>query len=105
MGLSLLLSVFQARYRDVVQIWEVLLQAGFFLTPIFYPMSIIPEKYYFYIYLNPISGIVQFARMALLEQHLLDLKVLAYTVGCVLMTFVFGFIVFKYLSRNVAEKL
>src|SRR5437868_2321876 len=38
LGLSLLLSAAYVKYRDVNYIWEVILQAGFYLTPIIYPI-------------------------------------------------------------------
>lgn len=104
-GISLFLSVLQVKYRDIVQIWEVLLQAGFFLTPIIYPMSMIPEKYYFYVYLNPVAGIIQFARMAVLNKEILAVNVLVYTICFVMIVCFLGLILFKNLSRNVAEKL
>jgi len=104
-GVSLFLSVLQVRYRDIIQIWEVLLQAGFFLTPIIYPLSFVPEKYYFYVYLNPIAGIIQFARTAVLDQSFLDPKIVLYSIIFVFTACILGFLLFKRLSRNIAEKI
>src|SRR4051812_46075806 len=39
LGLSLFLAAAFVKYRDVSYIWEVILQAGFYLTPILYPLS------------------------------------------------------------------
>ena len=39
LGLSLFLSAAFVKYRDVQYIWEVILQAGFYLTPILYPLT------------------------------------------------------------------
>lgn len=105
LGVSLFLSVLQVRYRDVIQIWEVLMQAGFFLTPIIYPLALIPEKYYFYLYLNPMAGIIQFARMAILDREILDFSVLVYGFVFVCLSFILGLLLFKRLSRNIAEKI
>lgn len=105
LGVSLFLSVLQVRYRDVVQIWEVLLQAGFFLTPVIYPMTTVPVKYYFYVYLNPMAGIIQFARTAVLDQQILALPVVAYTLIFIVVVVSSGFFLFKKLSRNIAEKI
>ncbi len=41
LGLSLILSALFVKYRDVSFIWEVLLQAGFYITPILYPLTLI----------------------------------------------------------------
>lgn len=45
-GLSLILAALYVYYRDLNQIWEVIVQLGFFLCPICYPLSTIPENIY-----------------------------------------------------------
>ena len=65
LGLSLFLSVAFVKFRDISYIWEVILQAGFYLTPILYAMSLIPslaaQKI---ILLNPMAQAIQDARYA-----------------------------------------
>lgn len=65
LGLSLFLSAAFVKYRDVNYIWEVVLQAGFYLTPILYPLSLITslglQKL---IMLNPMAQAIQDARYA-----------------------------------------
>lgn len=63
LGLSLFLSAAFVKYRDINYIWEVLLQAGFYATPILYPLSLIPnvtiQKLMFF---NPLAQTIQDAR-------------------------------------------
>lgn len=63
LGISLLLSALFVRFRDVGYIWEVILQAGFYATPILYTLSRIPshtaQKI---IMLNPMAQSIQDAR-------------------------------------------
>jgi lipopolysaccharide transport system permease protein len=66
-GLSLGLSVLFLRYRDLNQIWDVVLQAGFFAAPIVYPLRILPERFHAYLYLFPVTSVVQFSRAVLVE--------------------------------------
>jgi len=65
LGLSLFLSAAFVKFRDISYIWEVILQAGFYLTPILYAMSLIPslaaQKI---ILLNPMAQAIQDARYA-----------------------------------------
>jgi lipopolysaccharide transport system permease protein len=65
-GLSLASSVLFLRYRDLNQVWDVVLQAGFFLAPIVYPLSILPERFHKYLYLWPPTPVIQFARSVLI---------------------------------------
>jgi len=64
-AISLPLSALNVYYRDVYQVWDIALQAGFFLTPIFYSADLIPGKYRGLYMLNPMARIVQCARKIL----------------------------------------
>jgi lipopolysaccharide transport system permease protein len=57
-GLGLLLSSLYVYFRDMSQIWEVAIQAGFFLCPIVYPLSVIPEQYQYIYSLNPMTVLI-----------------------------------------------
>ncbi len=62
-GVSLILSALFVKYRDISYIWEVLLQAGFYATPILYPMSLISNiNIQKIIFLNPLAQAIQGAR-------------------------------------------
>ena len=62
-GFSLASSVLFLRYRDLNQIWDMVMQAGFFLAPIIYPLGVIPERFHFYLYLWPPTPIIEFSRV------------------------------------------
>lgn len=63
LGLSLLLSALFVKYRDVSYIWEVALQAGFYITPILYPVALITNQtLQKFIMLNPLAQAIQDAR-------------------------------------------
>ncbi len=64
-GLAFFLSALYVRFRDVSYIWEVVIQAGFFATPIFYALSRVPHEYAKFLILNPMAQIIQDARYAL----------------------------------------
>jgi ABC-2 type transport system permease protein len=63
LGLSLFLAAAFVKYRDINYIWEVILQAGFYLTPILYPLSKITNiTFQKLIILNPMAQSIQDAR-------------------------------------------
>lgn len=68
LALAFFLSALYVKYRDISYMWELLLQAAFYATPILYPMSFVTEKSTFLaklILLNPMAQIVQDARFVL----------------------------------------
>lgn len=62
LALAFFLSALFVRFRDINYIWEVIMQAGFYATPIFYPMTLVPPKYAKILLINPVAQIMQDAR-------------------------------------------
>jgi ABC-2 type transport system permease protein len=65
-ALAFLLSALYVRFRDVSYIWEVIIQAAFYGTPILYKLTIVPHDVAKIIILNPMAQIIQDARYALI---------------------------------------
>jgi ABC-2 type transport system permease protein len=71
-GLGMLLSALFVRYRDIEPIWDVILQAMFYATPIFYTVSLVKEKsgsdlIAKLIMCNPFAALLQQMRHALID--------------------------------------
>lgn len=58
-GLALIFSSLAVQFRDVIHIVPNILMLTFFLTPILYPSTIIPERYDFLLALNPVAHLIQ----------------------------------------------
>jgi ABC-2 type transport system permease protein len=70
LGLSLFLSAAFVKFRDIGYIWEVILQAGFYMTPILYPLSQIPNiTFQKIILLNPMAQAIQDSRYSLVSHQ------------------------------------
>ncbi|HRJ06823.1 MAG TPA: ABC transporter permease [Candidatus Saccharibacteria bacterium] len=72
LGLSFLLSALYVRFRDINYVWEVLLQAGFYVTPIIYPLSEVAKRSEAaanILLLNPVAQIIQDARYSLITHE------------------------------------
>ena len=105
LGVGYLLIALYAKFRDVRNIWEVLLQLGFWLTPIIYTLSIVPERFHWWIYLNPLTRVIQYSREAVIEGHLSNLDGI---LGLYLMAgaiFIVGYLVFRSRAKYFAEEL
>jgi ABC-2 type transport system permease protein len=69
LGLSYFLAAAFVKFRDLNYIWEVVLQAGFYITPIIYPLTMVPSIILQKILLlNPIAMAIQDARFNLVTQ-------------------------------------
>ncbi len=66
LALAFFLSALFVRFRDINYIWEVVMQAGFYAVPIFYPITMVPERFSKILLLNPVAQIMQDARHAVI---------------------------------------
>jgi lipopolysaccharide transport system permease protein len=105
LGFCLGTSVLFLRYRDLNQVWDVVVQAGFFIAPIIYPLDIIPERYHVYLYVWPPTPVIQFSRMVLVEGAVPTLKAHLLLAGVALAAFAAGVAVFRAYSPGAAEEL
>jgi len=59
LGLGLFLAALNVRYRDVRYILPFFIQLLIFVTPVIYPISIVPEKFRWLLSLNPMTGAIE----------------------------------------------
>jgi len=102
-GFSLAASVLFLRYRDLNQVWDVVTQAGFFLAPIVYPLSTLPHKFHFYLFLWPPTPIIEFSRALLVSGTTPSLRAHACLLALVASTLALGIAVFKRFDPHAAE--
>ena len=104
-GLSLPLSVLNVHYRDIRSIWTIVVQAAFFLTPIFYKLEFLPEQVQQVVQFSPLTQIVVMSHQVVLENQLPDPFWFSYLVFSVLAIFLVGLYIHKKFSVNLVEKL
>ncbi|MBI5375583.1 MAG: ABC transporter permease [Candidatus Schekmanbacteria bacterium] len=102
-GMVLLTSGLNVYFRDVKYIVEATLLILFYLSPVFYPVSMVPERFMGIYMLNPMAGIITFYRNILLDGKLPDLSLVVSTLISCLIIFFAGFIVFKRCEPAFAD--
>jgi lipopolysaccharide transport system permease protein len=104
-GISLILASLFVYYRDLNQIWDIVVQLGFFLSPIVYPLSIIPTKYIPYYILNPMTVLVETYRNFLIYGSLPGLRSVLYLIFAGIILLLVGTGIFRRLERRFAEEI
>ncbi len=105
LGIAWALSALNVFLRDIGQIIGVFVNIWFFLTPIMYPLHLIPESLQKLYNLNPMLHAVEAYRVALLGKANLDLEGLTYLLIVGLVTFAVGGLIFKKLKPAFADVL
>lgn len=101
-GLSLFLSVANLFYRDIQYLTTLGLFIWMYITPIFYPLSLVPKEYLWLYKLNPMVGIVEGYRSALLNMPF-DRPTIIISALISLIIFIWGFWVFKKSEKVFAD--
>lgn len=104
-GFSWFLSSLGVYIRDISQLIGLIMQALMFLSPIFYPISIIPENLRFVYYLNPLTYVVEDMRRILMWGQMPDWKftILGIVLGIII--FFLGLVWFRKTKRGFADVL
>lgn len=104
-GLGVFLGIINVFSRDVGQVMAVIMQLWFWLTPIVYVKSVVPDSVHAYINLNPMTGLVAIYQDALLLNQAPDFSTLipAAIVAAVAVTA--SFILFRRASPELVDAL
>jgi lipopolysaccharide transport system permease protein len=102
LGIGTLLAALNAAYRDFRYVIPFLVQIWLFATPVAYPASLVPEKWRWVIYLNPMSGLVGGFRSAFLGAPF-DLLGLAIAGVVSLIVFIAAVAYFERVERSFAD--
>lgn len=104
-GVSLILCSFYLKFRDLSHLWGVVLQIGFWMTPVVYLLTTIPEKFRQILFLNPMARIITDARNALIYDSVPTLRHTLVSFFIIGIIFVIGYTVFTKKSSKFAEEL
>jgi lipopolysaccharide transport system permease protein len=104
-GISLAGSVLFLRYRDINQIWELMMQAGFFFTPIIYPLAIVPHKFHIYLYAWLPTAVIQFSRSVLVKGEIPTVTANLMLVGSAAAVLFAGVVLYRRLAPRSLERL
>jgi ABC-2 type transport system permease protein len=113
LGISLFLAAAFVKYRDISYIWEVVMQAGFYVTPILYPIALITNiNLQKLLFLNPMAQAIQDARYAVVTHETITINKVFESSWymfipfiIVIVTLISGFMYFMKESKFFAENI
>lgn len=103
-GIGLILAPLTVLARDTSNLLRILLRMMFYLTPIIYGISDIPEKYQILSYFNPMTGIISMYRAGFWAEPNLITAVIFSTIISISI-FVIGVIFFKRIEKTVLKEV
>lgn len=102
LGVATLLAAVVVAYRDFRYVVPFAVQLWMFATPVVYPSSLAPERWRWLLALNPMTGIIEGYRSALLGRPF-DLHALTLSAGAAVLALLVGLAYFAQVERRFAD--
>lgn len=102
LGVGTLLAALTVAYRDFTHLTPFLVQLWMYATPVVFPASLVPERWRWVLYLNPMSGLIEGFRSALIGRSF-DMAALAISATLIVTTLVVGVAYFEKVERHFAD--
>jgi lipopolysaccharide transport system permease protein len=99
-SLSLFLSAFNVKFRDINFMVQAVMPLWFYATPIVYTLDLLPQWLARWAYLNPMTAIIELFHLAILNQMPLNPKLWLVSVIASVLVAIGGWLTFKHLSKN-----
>ncbi|MFQ5353651.1 MAG: ABC transporter permease [Thermodesulfobacteriota bacterium] len=103
LGFAMWFSALNVRYRDIQYIIPFLIQIWMFATPVIYPKSLLGGTYGWILLLNPMGGVIEAFRPALLGHLPIPWTALAISTGIGFLIFAGGILYFRRVERYFAD--
>jgi len=105
LAVGLWLSAINVKYRDVGHAIPFVIQAWMFASPVAYPTGLVPERWQLLYGLNPMVGVIQLFRWALLGGQAPDTGTLAVSGGVTVLLLLGGLLFFHRMERTFADTI
>jgi len=102
LGVGTLLAALTVTYRDFRYVIPFMVQFWMYATPVVYPASLIPERWQWLLYVNPMAGLIEGFRSAFLGRPF-DLQGLAISGATAVIIFASGIYIFEKTERRFAD--
>ena len=102
-GLGAFLAALNVKYRDVKYAIPFGIQLLLFMTPIIYPSSVFPERFRWLLALNPLSGLIETFRYAVVPSYQVHWDVLGLSLAVTAALLVLGVVYFKRTEKAFAD--
>jgi lipopolysaccharide transport system permease protein len=104
-SIGIIVSSMTTKYRDLKFLITFGIRLWMYGTPIAYPLSIIPQKWQWVYWLNPVAFPIQMMRKGLFSTGQISWQLTATNLGITLLLFLFGLNVFTKVEKNFTDRI
>jgi lipopolysaccharide transport system permease protein len=103
LGVGMFLSALHVKYRDIRHALPFLVQLWMFASPVIYPTTLVPKQWRWVLALNPLTGIIEGFRAALLGGKAIEWNLLAISAAVTVILLIYSALAFKRMEKSFAD--
>ncbi len=103
LGMGMIFSSMTTKYKDLTFLLTFGVQLFMYITPVVYPISALPEKYRFLVYMNPLSSIFECFRYAFLGSGSFDLMNILWSSLFIVFIVILGTVIFNKVEKSFMD--
>jgi lipopolysaccharide transport system permease protein len=105
LGMGIIISSLTTKYRDLNFLVSFGVQLWMYAGPVVYPVSLVPQKFLWLIFLNPMTMPIEIFRKAILGQGYFGLNEFIFSIGLTLVIFIVGIILFSRVEKTFMDRI
>ena len=102
-GMGMIFSSLTTKYKDLTFLLTFGIQLFMYITPVVYPVSALPEKFKFLVYMNPLSSIFQCFRYAFLGSGSFELMSMVWSSVFITLILIIGTVIFNKVEKSFMD--
>ena len=103
LGMGMIFSSLTTKYKDLAFLLTFGVQLFMYITPVVYPISALPEKFRFLVYMNPLSSIFECFRYAFLGSGSFDLMNILWSSIFIVFILILGTVIFNKVEKSFMD--
>ena len=103
LGMGMIFSSMTTKYKDLAFLLTFGIQLFMYITPVVYPISALPEKYRFFVYMNPLSSIFECFRYAFLGSGSFDILNILWSSLFIVFVLILGTVIFNKVEKSFMD--
>jgi lipopolysaccharide transport system permease protein len=102
-GMGLIFSMITIKYKDIIGLMQLMVRLLMFVCPIFYSLSMVPDKYKWAVNINPLAPMFELFRFAFLGKGVIAMEGIVYSVVFMILCVVAGIGLFNKMNDKLIE--
>ena len=103
LGMGMIFSSMTTKYKDLTFLLTFGVQLFMYITPVVYPISALPQKYRFFVYMNPLSSIFECFRYAFLGSGSFDVMNILWSSLFIFFIVILGTVIFNKVEKSFMD--